>query len=250
MSESMQLTAVCNSEAKTLGFPFNYAVPNKRLTRQNILRIEPVSSKVLRVNVEDAREIKFLKITNSSIRLWNDNWVDGNSQEIIDPQIQEMNLTNSDYLEIFSILLPRESLLKIDLSGCKNLKYFSAPHCSNLQTLFLNDCTSLENIILGYSKSIKYVSLRGCSLSETALEQFLQSYYPVQNGIVGGGQFFGQKTINYDAYLDLRGNIIPWTNRRIASKIRLLLCNAVAVVWSNNPPESVVPIELYRSLNI
>ena len=59
--------------------------------------------------------------------------------------------------------------------------------------------------------------------------------------VSGAGAF----RLQHNTLLDLRGNEIDWSNRRIASKIRLLLTNNWVVKWSNNPPTSVIPAQLY-----
>lgn len=250
MPKSLQLFVIVSSEIKTLGFPFNYAKLSTSLARPDILNFNSVSSRVLKLSmtIPDDSTIDLLKFSNSGSVIWTDEWIDPELNVPVDPGIAEMNLTNSEYLESVNILGKRDSLKKLDLSGSRNLKHLSVSNGSSLKTLFLNNCDSLQAISLGYSRNLKYVSLSGCRLSEITLEQFLRTYYPVQNGV--NLETYGRKRIQYDSYLDLRGNIIPWTNRRIASKIRLLLCNAVAVLWSNDPPENVIPIELYRSFNI
>lgn len=250
MPKSLQLFVVVSAEIKTLGYPFNYAKLSGALTRPDILSFNMISSRVLKLSmtIPDNSTIDLVKFSNSGTIVWTDEWVDPSINTSVDPHIVELNLTNSEYLESVNILGKRDYLKKLDVSGSRNLKNLSLPYASSLETLALNDCDSLQAISLGYSKNLKYISLNGCKLSETVLEQFLRTYYPVQNGV--DLETYGNKKIQYDSYLDLRGNIIPWTNRRIASKIRLLLCNAVAVLWSNNPPENVIPIELYRSLNI
>ena len=49
----------------------------------------------------------------------------------------------------------------------------------------------------------------------------------------------------FSTLLDLTGNEINWGNRKIASKIRLLVSNNWLVLWDNPPPTSVIPIQMY-----
>lgn len=81
-------------------------------------------------------------------------------------------------------------------------------------------------------------------MSESAMEQLLRDFTPTvcaSANVRGVGAFRKQ----HNTVLDLRGNNIFWGNRRIASKIRLLLNNNWVVKWDNNPPPEVIPPQMY-----
>jgi hypothetical protein len=81
-------------------------------------------------------------------------------------------------------------------------------------------------------------------MSPEVMEQLLRDFTPTitSNANLSGAGVF---RLQHNTLLDLRGNEIDWSNRRIASKIRLLLTNNWVVKWSNNPPTSIVPAQLY-----
>jgi hypothetical protein len=81
-------------------------------------------------------------------------------------------------------------------------------------------------------------------MSTETLQQLLRDFTPTMTAnanLRGVGAF--RKTHN--TLLDLRGNQIDWNNRKIASKIRLLLTNNWVVKWDNNPPTEIIPIQMY-----
>lgn len=245
---SIETTVITEPGLIPLGFPFNYAKTGEDLTREDAIRVEHKSSKSFSVIIRDLKPINAFKFTNTGVRIWNDSWFDRREKNPVDPLIREINLSNSFYLEIFNILPPRPSLNTINLAGCNKLKYFSIVEANNLESLYLDYCNQLETIMLGWNRNLRHISLRGCALRERTMEQFLGAYIATHSDVSYENSYKRTK-INYQAYLDLRGNLIQWNNRRIASKIRLLLCNGIAVIWSNNPPETIIPIELYRGLS-
>ena len=81
-------------------------------------------------------------------------------------------------------------------------------------------------------------------MSSAVMERLLRDFTPAVTSSAndkGVGMF--RKT--FSSVCDLRGNQIDWGNRRVASKIRLMLCNNWVVRWDNNPPAEVVPPSLY-----
>jgi hypothetical protein len=81
-------------------------------------------------------------------------------------------------------------------------------------------------------------------MTESAMEQLLRDFTPTicaSANVRGVGAFRKQ----HNTVLDLRGNEVVWSNRRIASKIRMLLTNNWVVKWDNNPPADIVPPQLY-----
>lgn len=189
--------------------------------------------------------IKELKLTNQSILTWDDLWIDDSDTYSIDPQIEHINLQRNSLIYA-NFNLRRDSLKVLNLEGNYNLKSFIATNLSSLEILDLSECVNLEVINLGVSKNIKVLSLKNCRLTEKALEKALSSFTPkvaaTANIMPGTLPPFRK---NYETLLDLRGNDINWGNRRIASKIRLLVTNNWLVLWDNPPPTSIIPIQMY-----
>lgn len=247
MLKNAELSVTTTPESKVIGFPFNYAKSSSTI-RSDILLIKRVSSKIISLKLNRYDSISELKLTNSGIRVWNDDWVDSVLKTQTDPLIEYMDLSGSYALRSVNIVQPRQVLKRIDLSGSEYLEHLCVLDAPNLMQIDLTGCRSLKRVRLGFNKSVKYLSVKGCGLDEQSIEELLGGFICTQSGVELDNYI--ENKIEYDSYLDLRGNIIPWNNRRVASKIRLLLCNAVAVLWSNNPPENVIPIEIYRGLNI
>lgn len=199
------------------------------------LSIEPTTS----------NPIKELKLTNQGILTWDDLWLDDDSTYSVDPKIESINLQRNSLLYA-NFNLRRKFLKSINLEGNFNLRSFTATNLEALEVLNLNECVNLEVINLGVSKNIRVLSLKNCRFTELALERTLSSFAPritaSANILPGSLPPFRKR---YETLLDLRGNDINWGNRRIASKIRLLITNNWLVLWDNPPPTSIIPIQMY-----
>ncbi len=189
--------------------------------------------------------IKSLKLTNQSILTWDDLWLDTEIDVSIDPHIESINLQRNSLLYV-NFNLKRESLRHINLEGNIYLKSFTGTNLPALESLNFEDCFNLEVINLGLSKNIRSLSLKNCRLTEEGLERTLSSFIPTKtasaNIFPGTLPLFRKR---YETLLDLRGNDINWGNKRIASKIRLLVTNNWLVLWDNPPPTSIIPIQMY-----
>lgn len=185
-----------------------------------------------------------LKFTNNPIKSWIDLWCEAESQLPIDPLIEKMNISGSQELELVSIIEHRRLLTELNLSYSPKLSYVNLSGCHELTHLDLSGCIGLQKLNLGFIKNLKVLSVRNCNLPELALESVLSSYYPVLNALEP--QQRNKRLMS--SYIDLRGNYINWRNRKIASKIRLLVTNNILVLWDNHPPEDIIPLSYYKSL--
>lgn len=202
-------------------------------------------SAVLTIDSQSYSEIGELKITNQDIKTWDDLWIDEETGNSIDPRIKSINLQRNSLIYV-NMNLRREVLTRVNLEGNVNLKAFIGTDLPKLEYLNLSDCANLEVLELGFSKNLQVLSLKNCRLTNIGLEKILSSFIPTvcssANIFPGSLPPFRK---NYSTMLDLRGNEITWSNRRIASKIRLLLTNNWMVLWDNPPPTSVIPIQMY-----
>jgi len=203
------------------------------------------NSAVLTIDSQSYSEIGELKITNQDIKTWDDLWIDQETGNSIDPRIKSINLQRNSLVYV-NMNLRRETLSSVNLEGNVDLKAFIGVDLPKLEYLNLNDCANLEVLELGISKNLQVLSLKNCRLTNIGLEKVLSSFTPTvcssANVFPGSLPPFRK---NYSTMLDLRGNEITWSNRRIASKIRLLLTNNWMVLWDNPPPTSVIPIQMY-----
>jgi len=203
------------------------------------------NSCVLDIIVTSPPPLGELKLTNQDILTWDDLWIDGETGNSVDPHIESMNLQRNSLLYV-NMNLRRDSLKVINLEGNINLKSFTGSNLPSLEYLDFTDCINLESVLLGMSKNIKVLSLKNCRLTEDGLEEILSSFRPTKTSsanIFPGSLPPFRKS--YTTMLDLRGNDIPWSNFKIASKIRLLVTNNWLVLWDNAPPTSVIPIQMY-----
>jgi hypothetical protein len=187
--------------------------------------------------------IDVFKLTNQSVLTWDDHWVDLKTNKIVDPKMRVLNLQRNSLLYV-NINVKRDYLEELNLEGNSTLQKLHIHKTPNLSTLILDGCTSLNTVSLGENKSIVKLSAKGCNLSSGCLEQLLRDFRPVISNtkpVTGVGLF--RKVSS--TLLDLRGNSIDWSNRNIASKIRLLLTNNWEVRWDNPPPTEVVPLRMY-----
>ncbi len=187
--------------------------------------------------------IDVFKLTNQSLITWDDHWVDVESGLITDPRIAKLNLQRNRLVYV-NINTPRLELTELNLEGNRDLVHLYVHEAPKLLRLDITGCTSLGYVSLGINRSIRELIARNCQMSESTMEQLLRDFTPTicaSANMRGVGAFRKQ----HNTVLDLRGNVIAWDNRRIASKIRLLLTNNWVVKWDNNPPADVVPPQLY-----
>ena len=227
---------------------FNYVdFINKNIVSNDEVYISKQKSNscVLDIIVNSPPPIVELKLTNQDILTWDDLWLDGETGNSVDPQIESINLQRNSLLYV-NMNLKRHYLKRINLEGNTNLKSFVGTNLPNLEYLDFTDCINLESVTMGASKNIKVLSLKNCRLTGDGLERILGSFSPTKtssaNIFPGTLPPFRKQ---YTTLLDLRGNDIPWGNSRIASKIRLLVTNNWLVLWDSAPPTSVIPIQMY-----
>lgn len=230
-----------NSSFNYVGFINQNIVSNDEV----YISKQKANSCVLDIVVTSPPPIKELKLTNQDILTWDDLWIDSETGDSVDPQIESINLQRNSLLYV-NMNLKRPYLRKLNLEGNLDLKSFMGPDLPNLEYLDFTDCINLESITLGMSKNIRMLSLKNCRLTEDGLERTLGSFSPTKtssaNVLPGTLPPFRK---SYTTLLDLRGNDVPWGNSRIASKIRLLVTNNWLVLWDNPPPTSVIPIQMY-----
>ncbi len=216
---------------------FNYAVGSDSAVRATI-RKQLTDS--LEIDIESGHIDRF-KLTNQSLTTWDDHWVEKDC--MVDPGIKDLNLQRNSLVYV-NINLPRPSLENLNIEGNKELQHLYVHEAPNLQKLNLSGCTALRYISLGINYNLRELVARDCQMTSDVLEQLLRDFRPVHTAsanLKGVGMFRKQ----YETVLDLRGNVIDWNNRLIASKIRLLLTNNWVVRWDNNPPPQVILPSLY-----
>ena len=203
------------------------------------------NSAAIALTMVNSNFVRELKLTNQNILTWDDLWIDEDTGYSVDPMIDSINLQRNSLLYV-NFNLTRKRLRRINLEGNEELKSFIGADLPSLEHLDFSNCVNLKTINLGLSKNIKTLSLKNCRLTEISLERVLSSFAPTQtasaNILPGSLPPFRKK---YETLLDLRGNDINWGNRKIASKIRLLVTNNWLVLWDNPPPTSVIPIQMY-----
>ena len=227
---------------KRQGAFFNY-VDGEGVRRVELVRQVTDS---IRVGIENEGSslIEEVKITNQSLVTWDDYWVDKETGYVVDPQIRKLNLQRNSLVYV-NINTPREKLEVLNVEGNTKLTHLLVYEAPRLKEIILDNCTSLTHVALGLNRNIQVLSARGCGMSAGTMEQLLRDFRPVitANANERGVGIFRKQ---YNTLLDLRGNTVDWSNRKIASKIRLLLANNWVVRWDNNPPPEVIPIRLYR----
>jgi len=191
------------------------------------------------------RTIKELKLTNQGIVTWDDLWIDEDTDYSIDPRIEHINLQRNSLVYV-NINEKRSHLKGLNLEGNSTLRSVTITEAPQLEVLNLENCINLDVLHLGLSKNIKVLSLKNCRLTEAGLQSILCDFTPTRtesgNILPGALPPFRKK---FSTLLDLRGNDINWGNRKIASKIRLLVTNNWLVLWDNPPPTSIIPIQMY-----
>jgi len=219
---------------------FNYVSGEKPILRA-MIRKQFTDS--MEVEVEaNGQDIENFKLTNQSLLTWDDHWVERDA--MVDPRIASLNLQRNRLVYV-NINLPRPSLQTLNLEGNSGLQHLYIHEAPNLQRLDVSGCIGLQYISLGLNYSLREVIAKDCGMSTETLEQLLRDFRPVYTASanVRGIGTFRKK---YETVLDLRGNNIDWENRKIASKLRLLLSNNWVVRWDADPPPQIVPPSLYR----
>lgn len=200
-------------------------------------------SMVIEIGIRDSSVMEELKLTNQGLLTWDDYWLDSGTNRITDPKIIRLNLQRNSLLYV-NINEPRPYLECLNLEGNPSLTHLYIHNTPNLKSLNLSGCTGLQYVCLGLNRSIQVLDASNCNLSNSALEQLLRDFRPTitsSANVPGIGAFRKQSS----TLLDLRGNYIDWSNRRISSKIRMLLTNNWVVKWSENPPADIIPPALY-----
>lgn len=186
---------------------------------------------------------RVFKLTNQDLLTWDDYWIDAGTNQIVDPEIVDMNLQRNKLVYV-NMNTPRLRLENLNLEGNATLRHLYIHEAPVLKTLDISNCTGLEYVSLGINKQIHSLVARNCRMTSSVMEQLLRDFTPTVTAnanLRGAGAFRKQ----YSTLLDLRGNTIDWSNGKVASKIRILLTNNWVVKWDNNPPPEVVPPQLY-----
>lgn len=245
---------VASKDSKTLSFGlklpenFNFVdMPDPSGTFVNNsakLYKQMTDSFLLEVNIDSRYEgfPRELKLTNQDILTWEDHWIDANSNRLIDPKIEKINLQKNKLVHA-NFNLTRNNLKYVNLEGNRGMRGLFIHDAPNLEVLNISNCQALDVINLGNNKSLKALIAKNCNLSSSLQERLLRDFRPTYAASSNSKFSMFRKT--YETILDLRGSEIDWGNRRIASKIRMLLCNNWLVLWDNPPPASVVPPQMY-----
>jgi hypothetical protein len=183
-----------------------------------------------------------LKLTNQNIITWEDHWIDANSMALIDPKIAKLNLQKNTFTHA-NFNIARNELQNLNLEGNLNIQALIIMEAPKLEILNISNCPSLNVINLGFNKNLKAFLAKNCNLNAVVQERLLRDFTPTKTA--SSNEPFNMFRKRAETLLDLRGSEINWGNRRIASKIRLLLCNNWMVLWDNNPPTSIVPPHMY-----
>lgn len=185
--------------------------------------------------------IKELKLTNQGVLTWEDYWIDQHDI-LVDPRIESLNLQKNSLIH-FNANLYREHLKRVNVESNPSMVGFILSASPNVEYINISNCPSLTNINLGNNSKIKAIMARNCNLQSQAQERLLRDFKPTITAKPDDN--FSMFRKRYETILDLRGTVIDWSNRRVASKIRLLVCNNWLVLWDNPPPASVIPPQMY-----
>ena len=198
----------------------------------------------LEINFDSKYELPIpeLKLTNQDILTWEDYWIDAKTNSLVDPNIERVNLQKNRLVHA-NFNLSRRSLTHVNLEGNLNLRAAFFHDCPKLEVLNLSNCPALDVINLGNNKSIKALLAKNCALRPSVQEALLRDFCPIATS--SSNRPFEMFRRSYETLVDMRGSEIDWGNRKIASKIRLLLCNNWLVLWDNPPPTSIIPPQMY-----
>ena len=222
---------------------FNYAVGDDIYRASVRKQLTDSLEIVIEKNAPGTNPIPEFKLTNQSLTTWDDHWISAERGVIVDPQILKLNLQRNRLVYV-NINTPRLELSELNLEGNRELVHLYVHEAPKLTRLDISGCTSLGYVSLGVNRDIRELIAQDCRMTESVMEQLLRDFTPTicaSANVRGVGAFRKQ----HNTVLDLRGNEVVWSNRRIASKIRMLLTNNWVVKWDNNPPADVVPPQLY-----
>lgn len=213
------------------------------MNHRSILTKQMEDSYRLDVYLDDkySDNIKELKLTNQNLYTWEDYWIDSD-KILVDPKIESINLQKNSLIHA-NFNLKREYLTRVNLEGNLDLSAIFITESPKLEILNLSNCPSLRTMTFGINRNVKAFFLRNCRLPGFAQERVLRDFTPIQTNSMNNSVNVFRK--EYTTVLDMRGNEIDWSNRKVASKIRLLLCNNWMVLWDNPPPTSIVPAQMY-----
>lgn len=183
-----------------------------------------------------------IKLSNQEILTWEDHWISGDNNVLVDPYIQRLNLQKNSLVHA-NLNLHRAELTHLNLEGNANMRAVMITSAPKLEVLNISNCAALNVINLGANRSLKALLARNCNLTPVAQERLLRDFCPTLTSSSNRG--FAMFRKNYETLADLRGTEIDWSNRKVASKIRVLLCNNWLVLWDNPPPVTVVPPHMY-----
>jgi hypothetical protein len=183
-----------------------------------------------------------LKLSNQEILTWEDHWISTKDNSLVDPCIQSLNLQKNKLVHA-NLNLHRAELTHLNLEGNGNMRAVVISSAPKLEVLNISNCAALGVVNLGNNRSLKALLARNCNLTPIAQERLLRDFRPTITSSSNESFVMFRKT--YETLVDLRGSEIDWSNRKIASKIRMLLCNNWLVLWDNAPPVSVVPPHMY-----
>lgn len=228
---------------------FNYFrspdAEGRSLRDRGILKKQMNDSYELHLEVDEDYGVTIpeLKLTNQGIVTWEDYWIDSESKVLVDPMIEHLNLQKNVIIHA-NLNVKRSALRTLILEGNVPMQALFVSNAPKLEHLNISNCPALKVVNLGFNGSLKTVLARNCALSSEVQEKLLGGMRPVLTSSSNSKEFtlFKKK---YETLVDLRGTEIDWGNRRVASKIRLLLCNNWMVLWDNVPPASVVPPQMY-----
>lgn len=196
---------------------------------------------VVRKSTEN-NSILELKLTNQSILTWEDYWIDPESKTIIDPGIHKINLQKNELVHA-NFNLPREKLQELNLEGNLSMQALFITESPNLEILNISNCPGLDVINIGLNGGIRALLARNCFFTPIALRRLLRDFRPIKTA--SSNTNFSLFKKKYETLLDLRGTEIDWSDNKISSKIRLLLCNNWLVLWDNPPPQTIIPPHMY-----
>jgi hypothetical protein len=161
---------------------------------------------------------------------------------MVDPRIKKINLQKNKLVHA-NFNVARSKLEHLNLEGNVNMRAVFVNNAPKLEVLNISNCPALGVINLGNNGSIKALLARNCSLTSLAQERLLRDFRPVLTS--SSNVKFNMFRKTHETLLDMRGTEIDWSNRKVASKIRMLLCNNWLVLWDNIPPATIVPPHMY-----
>lgn len=217
---------------------FNYAVFPDQDKENKVVLTKHMSDSFRLITTGPIDE---LKLTNQNLLTWEDYWVDREADDLVDPGIKNLDLRRNSLVSV-NINVERPYLKRLNLSENPDMHSLFLLNCPKLERLDVSHCRGLAVINLGRNRNLQFLSARGCNLNAVAQERLLRDFTPTITSDGGSSRLFKKE---YKTFLDLRGNDVDWSNRNIASKVRLLLCNNWLVLWDNPPPTSVVPVQMY-----